>query len=151
MIRIFVITIFLGLMVICNAQITETLANLVEVKQGFGFGLDLSICEEPKIDNYNYPPFAIDRPLHFDYLPHVFYDFHGSSLGLIVGFGNSKSDLHNDLHSQTEYFESKSSEIGLYYKYRLFNIHHRRFLGYIQPIARYRKISQLTTIHEDNE
>jgi hypothetical protein len=149
--KIFTIAFLLGFSLICNAQITEILANPIEVKRGFGFGLDFSICQEPKIDNYNYPPFSIDKPLHFDYLPNITYNFYnGSSLGLLIGFGNAKSDLYNDIHNQTEYFESKSTEIGLFYKYRLINRFHHRFSGYIQPIVRYRKVSQLTTIHEDN-
>jgi hypothetical protein len=151
MYKIFTITFLFGFALICNAQITETLVNPIEVKSGLGFGLDFSICQEPKIDNYNYPPFSIDRPLHFDYLPNISYIFYnGSSIGLLFGFGNAKSDLYNDIHNQTEFFSSKSTEIGLFYKYRLINKFHRKFSGYIQPLVRYRKVNQLTKIHEDN-
>jgi hypothetical protein len=151
MLKIFKTFLLLGLTLICNAQDTETLTNPGEVKRGFGFGFDFSVCMEPKIDNYVYPPFKIDRPLHLDYLPNVSYNFYnGSALGLMFGLGSAKSDSYNDFRNQLEYFESKSSEIGLYYKYRLFHIFHRKFSGYIQPIIRYRNVSQLTTIREDN-
>jgi hypothetical protein len=151
MIKISIATFLLGVTLICNAQNTESLAKPVEVKQGFGFGFDFSICKEPKIDNYNYPPYKIDRPLHFDYLPNVSYNFYnGSSLGLLVGFGSAKSDLYNDIHNQTECFESNSLELGLFYKYRLIHVLHRKLSGYIQPIIRYRNFNQSTTIHEDN-
>lgn len=150
MIKILTVIFLSELTLICNAQVTETLANPVEVKRGFEFGLDFSICNEPRINNYDYPPFKIDRPYHLDYLPNVSYNFYdGSSLGLTIGFGNAKSDLYNDLHNQTEYFESYSSEIGLFYKYRLIYTFHRRISGYIQPVIRYRIINQLTKIHED--
>lgn len=149
--KIFAIVFLLRFSIIGNAQITESLTNPKEVKRGFGFGLDFSICHEPKIDNYVYPPFKIDRPLHFDYLPNAFYYFYnGSALGIMVGFGHAKSDSYNDFQSQNEYFESNSTEMGLFYKYRLINTFHRRFSGFIQPILRYRKVSQLTTIHEEN-
>jgi hypothetical protein len=151
MIKILTTTLLIGFSLICSAQNTESLANSVEVKRGFGFGFDFSICKEPKIDNYIYPPFMIDEPLHFDYLPNVSYNFYnGSALGLIIGFGNASSESYNDFHNQAEYFESKSFEIGLFYKYRLFNSLHRKLSGYVQPIIRYRNVNQLTTIREDN-
>ena len=124
--KIFLIVFLFGFSLICNAQITETLANPIEAKRGLGLGFDFSISQEPKIDNYDYPTFSVDRPLHFDYLPNINYNFYnGSALGLLIGFGKAKSDLYNDFHNQTEYFESKSTEIGLFYKYRLINTFHR--------------------------
>jgi len=151
MIKILYIAFILGFMMICNAQNTETLANSIAAKSGFGFGFDFSVCKERKIDNYIYPSFKIVSPLHFDYLPNVYYNFYnGSALGVVLGFGQAKSETYNDFQDQNEFFESNSSEIGLFYRYRIVNKFNRRFSGYIQPILRYRKVNQFTTIHEDN-
>ncbi len=149
--RIIIVIAILGLTLTCKAQTTESLSNPVEVKRGFGIGFDFSFSNEPKTDNYTYPPFKIDRPIHYDYLPNVFFNFYnGSAIGLIFGIGQAKSDLFNDIHNQTEYFNSISTEIGLFYKYKLAHKFNRKLSGYIQPTLRYRKISQVTTISEDN-
>lgn len=141
---------FFVLTFMCHAQMTDDveLANPRPVYKGFGFGLDYAVSPEPKIENYTNPPFSVKKPLHVDFLPSISYNFYnGSAVGLMVGLGQAKSDRYNDFHDQTEYFASISTELGLFYKYRLIYFN-SRLSGYIQPLVRFRTVGQLTTIRE---
>lgn len=140
MIKKILLLLFLSFNLIVNAQ---------NDAKGLGVGFEFSFHKENKLSNYTYPPFAVKRTTHFNYMPSITYAFNDNSfIGFVFGFGRGESNSFNDIHNQQEYFLSYTTSMGFLYKRNLFKLNDFRVFAQ-SSIARH-ITNQMTFIKNDN-